>query len=508
MFAITNTVGMFGMNAFPVTVEAEVFKGHPQFDLSGLPDIGIKESRDRVRSAASSIGIQFPKGRVLINLAPADVKKSGTSFDLAIFVALMQTMDILPLRMPERAFVGELGLHGTIRSVKGVMTMTMLARKNHYREIYVPKENAKEASVIDGITVYGVATVEELMLHLVDQEPLTPEPHYEPEILSSAEEMQDFSDVRGQFKARSGMELAAAGGHNVLLIGSPGSGKSMLANRLPTILPTMTKEEMLETSNIYSVAGMLSLEHPLMTKRPFRAPHHTISSAGLSGGGSVPKPGEISLAHNGVLFLDELAEFSRSTLEVLRQPLETRKVVISRVSGTAEYPCSFMLAAAMNPCPCGYYGSPLKKCTCTEKQIKNYISRISGPLLERFDLHIDVDPLPYEDLASKVKPESSAVVRERVEAARTLQSERYAGLGFYHNAAMPDSMLDEFCQMESDAEVMFGKMYEYYHMSARTGIRVKKVARTSADLNQSKKIRCEDISVAVQFRGFQSKYLR
>ncbi len=508
MFAVTNSVGMFGMNAFPVTVEAEVFKGHPQFDLSGLPDIGIKESRDRVRSAASSVGIQFPKGRILINLAPADVKKSGSSFDLAIFVSLMQAMDILPLRMPERIFIGELGLHGTVRSVRGVMTMTMLARKNGCREIYVPKENVREAAVIEGIRVYGISSVEELMLHLVGQELLSPEPYCQPDASVSPASMLDFSDVRGQFKARSGMELAAAGGHNILLIGSPGSGKSMLANRLPTILPQMTKEEILETSNVYSVAGLLTPERPLITQRPFRSPHHTISTSGLAGGGSIPTPGEISLAHNGVLFLDELAEFKRNTLEVLRQPLEARKVVISRVSGTAEYPCSFMLAAAMNPCPCGYSGSPLKKCTCTQKQIHNYISRISGPMLDRFDLHVDVDPVPYEELAAQEKPESSAVIRERVEAARKRQARRYAGLGFYSNAAIPDHLLNEFCQMEHDAEIMFGKMYTYYHMSARTGMRVKKVARSAADLHGSEKIQCEDISMAVQFRGFDSKYLK
>ncbi len=507
MFAITNSVGMFGMNAFPVTVEAEVFKGHPQFDLSGLPDIGIKESRERVRSAAFSVGIQFPKGRILINLAPADVKKSGSSFDLAIFVALMQAMDILPLRMPERVFVGELGLHGTVRSVRGVMTMTMLARKSGFQEIYVPKENVREAAVIDGIRVYGISSVEELMLHLVEDKLLKPEAHYEPIISQPTSAQLDFADVRGQVKARNGMELAAAGGHNVLLVGSPGSGKSMLANRLPGILPKMTKEEMLETSNVYSVAGLLSPEKPLMTERPFRSPHHTISAAGLAGGGSIPTPGEISLAHNGVLFLDELAEFNRTTLEILRQPLEARKVIISRVSGTAEYPCNFMLVAAMNPCPCGYAGSAQKKCTCTQKQIQQYTSRISGPLLDRFDLHIDIDPVPYEEFASKEKPENSAVIRRRVESARQRQAKRYAGLGFYSNATIPDNLLEKFCQMTPEAEKTFGRMYELYHMSARTGTRVRKMARSAADLHGNEKIQKEDIYMAVQFRGLESKYL-
>ncbi len=507
MFAITNSVGLFGMNAFAVTVEAEVFKGHPQFDLSGLPDAGIKESRDRVKSAASSVGIMFPKGRVLINLAPADVKKSGSSFDLAIFVCLMQAMDLLPVRMPERVFIGELGLHGTVRGVRGVMTMTMLAKKNGFQEIYVPKENIQEAAVIDGIDVYGIESAEELMLHLLNQKRMIPAIHQEIQA-QAAEKFLDFSDVRGQFKARSGMELAAAGGHNILLIGSPGSGKSMLANRLPTILPPMTREEILETSNIYSVAGKLSPERPLITKRPFRAPHHTISQAGLTGGGSIPTPGEISLAHNGVLFLDELAEFNRSTLEALRQPLENRKVTISRVSGTSEYPCSFMLTAAMNPCPCGHYGSPVKKCTCTEKQIRKYISRISGPMLERFDMHIDVDPVPYKDLASAEKPETSEQIRMRVEAARHRQEERYQEYGFYCNAMIPDYLLDQFCQMSPEAERLFGRLYEHYQMSARTGMRLKKVARSSADLHGNDLIQKEDISIAVQFRGFNSKYLQ
>lgn len=508
MFAITNSIGMFGMNAFPVTIEAEVTKGTPQFEISGLPDTGIKESRERVRSACSSIGITFPKGKVLINLAPADVKKSGSSFDLAIFISLMQAMDILPLRMPECVFVGELGLHGTIRSVRGVMPMTMLARKNGFHEIYVPIENVKEASVIDNIRVYGVDNVDMLMSHLLDQQVLAPASHYMPDLSKTLTDLMDFKDVRGQLKARSGIELAAAGGHNVLLVGSPGSGKSMLANRIPTILPEMTHEEVLETSNVYSVAGQLPPDQPLIVRRPFRSPHHTTSSAGLIGGGTIPTPGELSLAHNGVMFLDEMPEFRRSTLEMLRQPLENRKVVISRAAGTAEYPCNVMLVGAMNPCPCGYYGSPNHQCNCTQKQIKQYISKISGPMLERFDMHIDVDPIPYEEFASKEQSDSSAQIWERVDFARKQQEKRYAGLNIYCNAMIPDHLLDQFCQMTPGAEDLFAKMYTHYKMSARTGARIKKVARSAADLHGNEKIDRQDISMAVQFRGFDSKYLK
>lgn len=508
MFAITNSVGMFGMNAFPVTVEAEITKGAPQFEISGLPDVGIRESRERVRSAFTSIGMQFPKGKVLINLAPADVRKAGSSFDVAIFISLMQATDVLPLRMPRCIFIGELGLHGKIRGVRGVMSMTMLARSQGFQEIYVPMENVREASVIDNIQVYGVEDVDMLMSHLVDQEVLQPAPLYIPDRNDPLADLMDFRDVRGQFKAKSGMELAAAGGHNVLLIGSPGSGKSMLANRIPTILPEMTHEEVLETSNVYSVAGELPPDRPLIVKRPFRSPHHTTSGVGLVGGGTIPTPGEISLAHNGVMFLDEMPEFKRSTLEMLRQPLENRKVVISRASGTAEYPCNIMLVGAMNPCPCGYYGSPYRKCTCTEKQIKQYMSRLSGPLLERFDMHIDVDPIPYEEFSSKEPVEDSGQIRERVNLARKQQEKRYAGLNIYCNSMLPDALLKEFCPMTSEAESLFARMYEHYKMSARTGTRIMKVARSSADLNGRDKIDKKDIALAVQFRGFESRYLK
>ncbi len=507
MFSVINSVGLFGMNAFPVTIEAEVSKGHPQFDISGLPDAGIRESRDRVRSAVLAARIPFPKGRVLINLAPADVKKSGSSFDLAIFIALMQAMQILQMDLSKKIFIGELGLNGGIRSIRGALTMTMLARQNGYEEIYVPLDNVREAAVIDGIRVYGIGNVNDLLSHLLGLSPLTPVPTYQPEG-TVTEQILDFSDVRGQQKARYGMELAAAGGHNILLVGSPGSGKSMLANRLPSILPQMHRSEILETTNVYSVAGLLSKDHPLMTERPFRSPHHTVSAAGLVGGGSIPAPGEISLAHNGVLFLDELAEFDRTTLEILRQPLESREVTISRAAGTASYPCSIMLVAAMNPCPCGYYGSSQKKCTCSEHAVKRYLAKISGPLLDRFDMHVDVDPVAYEDLSSTEKTESSAVIRARVEAARARQKERFRGTQIHCNATIPDHMLREFCRLEPDAEQLLKAVFERFALSARAHSRLQKVALSSADLHGSDTIRREDIAVAVQFRGFESKYLR
>ncbi len=507
MFSVIQSIGLFGMNAFPVTIESEVTPGHPQFDISGLPDAVIKESRERVRSAVLSVNIPFPKGRVLMNLAPADVKKSGSAFDLPIFIALMQSMGVLHRRMDHSIFIGELGLHGKVHNTRGVLPMTMLAKKSGFTEIFVPYDNVKEAAVIDGITVYGVREVGELMNHLAGQKPLKPTPCYQPQAQEN-DYLLDFRDVRGQAKARYGMELAAAGGHNILLVGCPGSGKSMLANRLPSILPTMNRTEILETTNLYSVAGQLSPEKPLMMQRPFRSPHHTVSAAGLVGGGSIPTPGEISLAHNGVLFLDELAEFDRSTLEILRQPLESREVTISRAAGTASYPCNIMLVGAMNPCPCGYFGSTQKKCICSQKQVQRYLSKLSGPLLDRFDLHVDVDPVPYAELSSKREPEDSATIRQRVEGARQRQKVRFQGTDIHCNAMIPDHLVREFCRMEPAAADLLKAVYERFGLSARTHIRLQKVALSSADMNGRDCIEREDIAAAIQFRGLESKYLQ
>ena len=508
MFAIANSIGLFGMNAFSVTVEAEIEKGRPSFDISGLPDAAVKEARDRVFSALLSVGHPIPANRVLMNLAPANVRKSGTTFDLAMFVALMQALGTLPPRLPDRVFIGELGLNGTLHGIRGVLSMVMMARSLGFREIYVPQENVREASVIDGIEVYGVETAQQLLDHLLELYPMQPAPVWSPTPDEMLDSVLDFSDIRGQEKARTGVELAAAGGHNILLIGSPGAGKSMLANRIPTILPAMTREEMLETSNVYSVAGELSYDRPLITQRPFRAPHHTASAAGLIGGGSIPAPGEISLAHNGVLFLDELAEFDRSTLDMLRQPLEKREVTVSRVAGTAVFPCNIMLVAAMNPCPCGYFGSGLKKCTCSEKQVRAYLNKVSGPMLDRFDLHVDVDPVPIEELSAKEKSESSASIRERIGKAREIQNQRFAGTSIHCNSMIPDNLLDEYCVMDVASENFMKQLHRRYKLTARAFSRIRRVSRTVADLNGHEIIDRNDVIQASYFRGFYSKYLQ
>ncbi|MBQ4465753.1 MAG: YifB family Mg chelatase-like AAA ATPase [Oscillospiraceae bacterium] len=507
MFAITNSIGLFGMNAFSVTVEAEMFKGHPQFDISGLPDTCIKESRDRVRSALASLGVEFPKQQVLINLAPANVRKSGTSFDLAMIVSLMQSLGMLPPEMPERVFIGELGLNGTLHGTRGVLPMVMHARKEKFREIYVPKDNLTEAAVVGGIDVYGVENIQELFAHLTGVHPLTPAPVIRASSIEQLENMLDFSDVHGQEVARQGVEIAAAGGHNILLIGAPGSGKSMLAKRIPSILPPMTPNEVLDTTNVYSVAGQLPPDRPLIKQRPFRAPHHTVSSAGLVGGGSIPAPGEISLAHNGVLFLDELAEFERSTLEILRQPLENHEVSIARVAGSAVYPCNFMLVAAMNPCPCGYYGSATRQCTCTQRQVRSYLGKISGPLLDRFDLQVDVDTVPFEKLASEEPEESSASIRERVTQARLRQIKRFSGTRIYSNGMLPDRLLPTYCKLDEPSERLMEFAHRQYGISARTHYRVIRVALTVADLRGHEHIERSDVATALQFRGLESNFL-
>lgn len=506
MFASINSLGLLGLNAFPVYVEIESSKGLPAFDMVGLADAAVRESRERIRSAFRCCGLNFPSQHIMVNLAPADVKKSGSVHDLAIAVALLRIMGFSDdERLRKSVFIGEVSLSGEIRAVQGVLPMTILAQRSGMEEIYVPADNLREASVVEGIRCYGVNSIGELVFHLSGKAEIVPAGVFKSEKQSFFGNL-DFADVKGQTAAKKALEVAAAGGHNALMIGSPGSGKSMLAKRMPSILPAMTFEESIETTNIHSVAGLLDKENPLVTVRPFRSPHHTVSAAGLAGGGSVPKPGEISLAHNGLLFLDELAEFSRPALEILRQPLEDQQVTISRVSGSITYPSSFMLIGAMNPCPCGYYGHPTRKCICSQKQVSNYLNRISGPLLDRFDIHLEVAPVEFSDLSSAAKEEPSEAIRERVQRARDIQNRRFAGTGVTCNARITPDMLHEVCPVTDSAKALLENVFDKLGLSARAYDKIMKVSRTAADMDGSEVIDKKHIALAVQYRSLDRKY--
>ena len=495
---------VYGVEALIITLEVYIAQG-TKFFMVGLPDSAVKESQQRVESALKYGDYRMPRQKIVINLAPADVKKVGSAYDLPLAVGILAAsgqIDEQHLRLREHIIMGELALDGKLRPIRGALPVAISAQQKGFKSMLLPQENASEAAIVEGIDVIGLRTLKEAIEHLENTSPQAPyskRSHQEEQ--KATPSALDFSEVQGHFQAKRALEIAAAGGHNVIMIGAPGSGKTMLAKRLPAILPPMTIEEALETTRIHSVTGLLGSQASLLSKRPFRSPHHTISDVALVGGGTYPQPGEISLAHNGVLFLDELPEFKRSVLEVMRQPLEERYISISRARSSLRFPASFMLITSMNPCPCGYYTHPQKACSCSSSAVQRYLSRVSGPLLDRIDIHIEVNPVPFKELTSNREEEASASIQSRVTAARTMQYERYSSEGHFYNAMLTPRMMRTFCAIDQKGTQLLKQAVNRFNLSSRAYDRILKVARTIADLEKSHQVASKHLAEAIQYRS-------